>query len=108
MAHAAWQRDIQNIIDRSIRRNVPISSISLQFLAARLRETLEPGAIALREIGTQVENADQVEREAMHRGDKRFKNVHPNAGMTIRQRIELILNATTPTIVGPVQVDSGE
>lgn len=65
----------------------------VRLLAGRLQRTLRPGQKALEALASRVPRAEQIERDAMRNSDSLFPKDHPNAGKTVRERIELILNA---------------
>ena len=98
---SAWKRDIEATVEDCIRRDSPVGTQDVAFLAKRLLQTLLPAMNALRVLGDTIGDSDVIEREAISELDRLFPNSHPNAGKTIQERIEVLLtNATIRTGTG--------
>ena len=93
---ASWKRDVENTADAAQAQ--PILKVAgqgqVQFLARRLRQTLEPGRRALEALSPRVPGFEEIERNATLDGDRNFAEAHPSAGKLYRERIRLMLNAT--------------
>jgi hypothetical protein len=95
IALAAWRRDIENNADEFQQQgNEDVDEVRIRHLALRLRETLEPGHRALNTLSRYVPDAKRIEIEALKDADKRWRQLHPNAGKPIRERITIMLNST--------------
>jgi hypothetical protein len=95
IALGAWRREVESVADEfQEHRQRLVDPERLSLLARRLRRTLAPGKRAIATLAKYVPAAEEVERNAMSDGDLLFPRAHPNAGKTVRERIDLILAAT--------------
>lgn len=87
VALAVYQRDMQDVAQLCLQRGVAsVSPDFVHLLAGRLRRTLRPGLVALRELAAFVEDYETIDAEAIREADSHFK--HERAHLTLRQRIE--------------------
>jgi hypothetical protein len=92
IALAAWRRDIENLVDEAHPRGL-IDEDGMRLLGMRLRQTLEPARRALEALTRGVANAPEIERDALNNLDAIFPDQHPNAGVPLRERLELAMKA---------------
>jgi hypothetical protein len=86
----AMRRDIEDIADASTAlQNIEVSAGQVSMIALRLRLTLQPALNALKELGAMVEDADEIEQDAIKTIDATRKEPAPSG--TLRARIELML-----------------